>query len=235
MVTGKTPKSQRKKIIEEFKAGQIKCLINIDVLTTGFNCRDLDMIVMLRPTGSPPLYVQMVGRECEPLPGRKTVSCWIFLQMSRDTGRSMRLTRKLPEKARAYLLQRKCPDCQAIIAAGFRICPVCGHEFPPPEPKIAPKPVEAPVLKSQIKPQEYTVTRVWYCRHKKQGKRDSVRIEYTCGFLNFKEWVFPEASSPQQQFFYGKFMSAVGIAYEDWPRSVDAFLESLPALLQRYG
>jgi hypothetical protein len=53
-------------------------------------------------------------------------------------------------------------------------------------------------------------------------------VEYTCGFLTFKEWVFPDASTPQLAFYYGKFMTAAGVAYENWPRTVEAFLASPP-------
>ena len=227
VVTGTTSKAQRKKIVEEFKCGQIKCLINIDVLTTGFNCRDLDMIVMLRPTGSPSLYVQMVGRGMRTATGK--TDC-LLLDFSANVVRHGPIDAVDPEapgKGEGVAPAKECV-CGAIIAAGFRICPVCGHEFPAPEPKIAPRPVAAPVLKSQILPQEYTVTGCRYARHTKQGKKDSVRVEYTCGFLTFKEWVFPEAGTPNLAFYYGKFLTAAGVAYADWPRTVEAFLAKPP-------
>ena len=227
VVTGTTPKAQRKKIVEEFKCGQIKCLINIDVLTTGFNCRDLDMIVMLRPTGSPSLYVQMVGRGMRTATGK--TDC-LLLDFSANVVRHGPIDAVDPEapgKGEGIAPAKECV-CGAIIAAGFRICPVCGHEFPAPEPKIAPRPVAAPVLKSQILPQEYTVTGCRYARHTKQGKKDSVRVEYTCGFLTFKEWVFPDAGTPNLAFYYGKFLTAAGVKYEDWPRTVESFLSSPP-------
>lgn len=228
VVTGTTPKAQRKKIVEEFKCGQIKCLINIDVLTTGFNCRDLDMIVMLRPTGSPSLYVQMVGRGMRVAAGKTDCLLLDFSANVVRHGPIDAVDPEAPSKGEGVAPAKECPSCQAIIAAGFRICPVCGHEFPAPEPKIAPRPVEAPVLKSQILPQEYEVTGCRYCRHQKQGKKDSIRVEYTCGFLTFKEWVFPDAGTPQLAFYYGKFMSAAGVEYKDWPRTVEAFLSAPP-------
>ena len=228
VVTGTTPKAQRKKIVEEFKAGQIKCLINIDVLTTGFNCRDLDMIVMLRPTGSPSLYVQMVGRGMRVAPGKTDCLLLDFSANVVRHGPIDAVDPEAPSKGEGVAPAKECPSCQAIIAAGFRVCPVCGHEFPAPEPKIAPRPVQAPVLKSQIEPVEYTVTACRYARHQKQGKRDSVRVEYTCGFLTFKEWVFPDASTPQLAFYYGKFMTGAGVSYADWPRTVTDFLAAPP-------
>ena len=46
-------------------------MVNCDVLTTGFDAPNTDMIVMLRPTQSPGLYVQMMGRGMRIAEGKK--------------------------------------------------------------------------------------------------------------------------------------------------------------------
>lgn len=61
-VTGETPSGERDRLIAAFKAGQIRCLTNAMVLTTGFDAPGVDLIAMLRPTLSTGLYVQIVGR-----------------------------------------------------------------------------------------------------------------------------------------------------------------------------
>lgn len=61
-VVGSTPKEERDRILEGFKAGQVRAVTNANVLTTGFDHPDLDCIVFLRPTLSVSLYVQMAGR-----------------------------------------------------------------------------------------------------------------------------------------------------------------------------
>ena len=61
-ITGKTPKAEREDIIKRFRAGEIRALTNANILTTGFDYPDIDLIVMLRPTMSPGLYMQMAGR-----------------------------------------------------------------------------------------------------------------------------------------------------------------------------
>jgi superfamily II DNA or RNA helicase len=63
-IVGDTPGPEREAIIAAFKAGQIRCLTNANVLTTGFNAPGVDLIAMLRPTQSAGLYVQIVGRGC---------------------------------------------------------------------------------------------------------------------------------------------------------------------------
>lgn len=68
MVSGETAKSEREDILEEFKRGNIKVVVNVGVLTTGFDYPELDTIVMARPTKSLSLWYQIVGRAIRPSP-----------------------------------------------------------------------------------------------------------------------------------------------------------------------
>lgn len=61
-ITGETPKDERARLINAFKRGDIKCLTNANVLTTGFDASRIDLIGMLRSTLSTGLYVQIMGR-----------------------------------------------------------------------------------------------------------------------------------------------------------------------------
>ena len=71
-IDGKTPKAERARILTAFKAGQIKVVTNVGVLTTGFDFPALDTVVLARPTMSLPLYYQMVGRGVRCAPGKDT-------------------------------------------------------------------------------------------------------------------------------------------------------------------
>ena len=62
LITGATPSQQRTELIEAFKAEQLKYLVNVAVLTTGFDAPHVDLIAILRPTESVSLYQQIVGR-----------------------------------------------------------------------------------------------------------------------------------------------------------------------------
>ena len=62
IVDGKTPKKERTKLVNDFKAGVFKHMINVGVFTTGFDVPELDCIILARPTMSLALYYQMVGR-----------------------------------------------------------------------------------------------------------------------------------------------------------------------------
>src|SRR5688572_1248556 len=61
-VTGETPPTERRAIVQAHKDGRIRCLTNDSVLTTGYDNPIVDMLAVLRPTQSPGLWVQMVGR-----------------------------------------------------------------------------------------------------------------------------------------------------------------------------
>ena len=133
-ITGKTPKGQREKIISSFKSGRLTCITNANVLTTGFDAPNTDLIAMLRPTKSRALYMQMAGRgmrlkehcqDCIVLDFAGNVKTHGAITETRvETGhsKSSKETIEAPTKV--------CPACQEIIATGYRTCPVCQHEFP---------------------------------------------------------------------------------------------------------
>lgn len=62
LITGATPSSERTELINAFKARRLKFLVNVAVLTTGFDAPHVDLIAILRPTESVSLYQQIAGR-----------------------------------------------------------------------------------------------------------------------------------------------------------------------------
>jgi DNA repair protein RadD len=62
IVTGKTPKKEREQILQKFKSRQLKYLVNVSVLTTGFDAPHVDLIAILRATESVSLLQQIIGR-----------------------------------------------------------------------------------------------------------------------------------------------------------------------------
>ncbi|WP_162046222.1 DEAD/DEAH box helicase [Vibrio taketomensis] len=70
IVIGDTPTPERDTIINQFKDKQIKFLVNVSVLTTGFDAPHVDLIAILRPTESISLYQQIVGRGLRLSPGK---------------------------------------------------------------------------------------------------------------------------------------------------------------------
>ena len=68
LITGDTPGAERDVLIDDFKAQRFRYLVNVAVLTTGFDAPHVDLIAILRPTESVSLYQQIVGRGLPPGP-----------------------------------------------------------------------------------------------------------------------------------------------------------------------
>ena len=66
----------RNKTINNFKKKKLKYLVNVSVLTTGFDAPHVDVISILRPTESNSLYQQIVGRGLRLSPDKK--DCYIL-------------------------------------------------------------------------------------------------------------------------------------------------------------
>lgn len=72
MVVGTTPQGERDAIITDFRAGKFQCLVNCQVATTGFDIPQIDTVVLMRPTQSKSLLVQMLGRGARLAPGKES-------------------------------------------------------------------------------------------------------------------------------------------------------------------
>jgi len=133
-VTGKTPQAQRDRIIADYKAGKIRALTNANVLTTGFDYPDIDLIAMLRPTMSASLYVQMAGRGMRPK--SHTDHC-LVLDFSGVVETHGPITNVKPpnkkEEGKGEAPVKACDECAELVAISTKVCPACGYKFPEPE------------------------------------------------------------------------------------------------------
>ncbi len=69
-VSGTTPAVERDGIIDDFRDGKIPVVVNVDVLTAGFDYPELDTVVLARPTQSLRVYMQQTGRVVRPHPDK---------------------------------------------------------------------------------------------------------------------------------------------------------------------
>lgn len=88
VVSGETPAGERDKMLKEFQAGRIRCVVNVGVLTTGFDYPELESVLIARSTMSMALYYQIVGRVMRPHPNKE--SGWVV-----DMGGNVRLFGKI--------------------------------------------------------------------------------------------------------------------------------------------
>lgn len=72
-VSGNTPKDERQKIIEEYRAGNIQVVTNAELFTEGLDLPNVDCVIMLRPTQSLSLYLQFAMRCMNPRKGKTAI------------------------------------------------------------------------------------------------------------------------------------------------------------------
>lgn len=193
MVHGGMAKAERANLIERFKAGRLRCLVNVDVLTTGFNAPICDMGVLLRATASTALYVQIAGRLMRTYPGKANALLLDYGGNVERHGPIDQVRPKPPGEGGGEAPAKACPSCHSIVAASAMECPDCGYQFPEREPKHERTAYAGTVMSHQIPQPEWVgVDSVSYHRHRKLGKPDSVRVEYRCGLRVYKDWWLPE-------------------------------------------
>jgi DNA repair protein RadD len=133
-VVGTTPKAERDRILADFKCGKIRALTNANVLTTGFDYPDIDLIAMLRPTMSASLYVQMAGRGMRVK--SHTDHC-LVLDFAGVVQAHGPITAIEPSKRKGEgngeAPVKVCDTCNELVHISAKVCPTCGTPFPAPE------------------------------------------------------------------------------------------------------
>ncbi|HHK43046.1 MAG TPA: DNA helicase, partial [Planctomycetaceae bacterium] len=208
LVTGQTPAQERQTLLRRFKAHPddmlvrrgdvrpLKYLVNVNVLTTGFDAPNVDCVVLLRPTMSPGLFYQMVGRGFRLHHSKR--NC-LVLDFGGNVVRHGPVDAiKPPDKPRqgeGPAPAKQCPECNSVIAAGYAVCPDCGHAFPPPDRRRHDATAsDAGVLSDQVTDTEYEVRDIVYRVHtKKDAPPDApktMRVDYMIGLDHWQsEWI----------------------------------------------
>lgn len=217
LITGGTPAAERDRTIARFKRQQVatdlfgnsepplKYLVNVNVLTTGFDAPNVDCVVLLRPTASPGLYYQMVGRGFRLHPDKH--DC-LVLDFGGNIIRhgpvdAIQITERPASGGDAPA--KECPDCQAVIHAAYAVCPDCGFEFPSPERnKHETRASSEGILSGEITDEQFEVQDVSYSVHiKRDASADTpktMRVDYRLGLNHWQsEWVCFEHSGYARQ------------------------------------
>jgi DNA repair protein RadD len=192
VVTGKTKQVERDQIAENFKAGRIKAVCNVNVYTEGFNAQCIDCIVLLRPTLSPGLFSQMVGRGLRVSAGKRDCLVLDFANCIEEHG-------PIDLLGGQRTIIAVCKKCREAFSRAVGQCPACGWEIPIIEVERlgeqeaaerrlhGKKASKRSILSGE--PQTLKVDAVFATRHIKEGSPDSLKVQYRCGLRMFREWV----------------------------------------------
>lgn len=114
LVTSETPAAQREQAIQDLKQGNVKALVSVDIFNEGVDIPAVNAVVMLRPTESPLIFLQQLGRGLRKFAGKTSVLVLDFigahraeyrldLKMSVLTGRSRGEIKKDVEQGFPFL------------------------------------------------------------------------------------------------------------------------------------
>lgn len=218
VVHSKLTDSQRDQILRDFSAGKYRALINTDILTTGFDDPEIDLIVVLRGTNSPGLWVQMLGRGTRPV--YETGGLAIDLEVKENrlaaiaashkqeclvldfAGNSKRLgpindpvipkkRRKGQKSSLSFAPVKVCPKCNAYIAASLRVCSNCGYDIPASVNFASTASTDELIRRDIPQVEIFKVSKVIYNIHNgaHKDKPPSLKVVYHCGLRVFKEYI----------------------------------------------
>lgn len=202
-VHSRMTRAERDEALLGFKNGTYKYIVSNGVLTTGFDHPPIDIIGILRPTMSPALWVQMLGRGTRPyswfvenqyIAGFNFVkeNC-LVLDFAGNTKRlgpinDPVLPRKKGQKTGDAPI-RICGHCGVYNHASARFCCSCGEAFEFKQ-KLFTEAGTEELIKTDLPVVEtFEVSRVIYNKHIRPGSVPTMQASYFCGLRCFKEFV----------------------------------------------
>ena len=223
-VSGEMDSGERDNKIARFKSGEIRFLFNAMLLTTGFDYPSIDCIVMLRPTKSVGLYVQIMGRGLRKDGVKDNTLVLDFADNIIRHGPidHIRAPKEKGESDSEGVAPAKlCPSCNELVHPSVMVCPGCGHEWKRAFSHGV-EAADAVVVAATAEPRVYKVDRVEYARHIKKDKPPSVKVTYVCGISFFTEWLPIEDSRSFVRKHAVRWCWDRGLVC---PETVDQFLE----------
>jgi DNA repair protein RadD len=220
VVHSKMSKNERDNAIQEWKQYKFTAIVNMGVLTTGINHPGLDLIIMLRPTMSTVLWVQMLGRGTRPdfapgfditsLEGRLGAIATSQKQFCRVLDFAGNIDRLgpindpvIPRKrgeTKGEAPVKICEHCGMYNHISARHCggePYatvlgCGQEFIFRVALTRAASTKEVIKNDEPIVEEFKVDYVTCAVHRKVGKPDSIKVSYYCGLNRYNEFVMPE-------------------------------------------
>lgn len=132
LITAMTAPAERSHIMQQFRSGTIKQLINVDILGEGVDIPDVECISFGRPTKSYSLYCQQFGRALRSAPGKTHALIIdhvgnVLEHGLPDAPRLWSLDRQVRTKVKSKILLKTCLSCYAVYSSLLSSCPQCNH------------------------------------------------------------------------------------------------------------
>lgn len=145
-IDGETPKVAREAATRDFKTGKIKILCNVDLISEGYDCANMEAVILARPTQSLTLYIQQAMRAMRPdkeNPNKVAIIIDHVGNLYRhglpDTDHEWALDgRKKKTTEKKTFPMKICSKCFGAHRPA-PVCPYCQHVYPPPEERDGPE------------------------------------------------------------------------------------------------
>lgn len=184
--------SERDQLLIDYKEGRLQALTNNNVLTTGFDCPEIDLILMLRPTASTVLWVQMLGRGTRPFPTKE--NC-LVLDYAGNTGNlgpiNDPVVPRMKGKKTGKAPVKICGHCGTYnhTLAKYCINPECNEEFTF-QSKLHFEASSKDLIKGDLPQVEiFKVDHITCSQYNKVDKPPMMKVTYYCGLRKFDEYV----------------------------------------------
>lgn len=169
-IDAKTPKKEREQILSWFENTDNAILCNCGILTAGYDCPEIETIILYRATTSLPLFLQMCGRGSRITPEKNKFTILDFgnniLRLGfwedRRTWSLEKDNKKVNDKLDAAFI-KLCKKCGAILPPSTATCPYCGAEIIKEEEEII---AELSLLTAREKWSKNLETKAIMCKNK---------------------------------------------------------------------
>jgi len=195
LLTGETPAQERAELISAFRDGDLRWLVNVNVLTEGFDAPNVDCVALVRATCSPGFYYQMAGRGLRVDDGKNNCLILDYGENIMRHGPIDDIRIKEKKKGTGEAPVKFCPDCEAAQPTARRVCSECQYEWPEVEPNhIGEAEQRFGALSGAISYDRWVVDSVGYYDHRKRGAPEghphTLWVEYRCGLSRtVSEWI----------------------------------------------
>jgi len=215
----------RDEVIQDFKKSKYQALVSVAVLTTGFDDPEIDLIGLLRPTASPVLHVQIIGRGLRISPKKENCLVLDFAGNLMRNGPIDAPVIKLKGKGTGEPIMKECDNCWEIVHAAVRICPACGQKFKFKH-KLSATAKDREVLTFE---EWHEVTDVKYFNYTGSKDIPMLKVSYFCGLRRFSEYVCLQHNGYAKHKAHHWWMRR---SQEDPPETAQEALELSPLLIR---
>lgn len=177
-------KAETDGLLALFAAGEVRHIVSVMMLTEGIDVPCIDAIVMMRPTRSPTLAVQAIGRGLRPSPGKTDCLVLDYGDVLASIGPLHDPYLRTPgERRTAPPIERQmsvCPSCLSYIQPGQTECPDCGAVNQREVDRLkalAEKAAEVDPLGGR-EPEVLTVERVEIGQHRARSGNDCIVLAF---------------------------------------------------------